>query len=56
MPAEQILSNARVVLELIDEAKAAGSALIGIFHDRAIREAVADRYLDMTQEALAHAS
>ncbi len=49
-------ANARVVLELIDEAKAAGSALIGIFHDRAIREAVADRYLDMTQEDLAHAS
>jgi len=49
-------ANASVVLELIDEAKAAGSALIGIFHDRAIREAVADRYLDMTQEDLAHAS
>lgn len=49
-------ANAGVVLELIDEAKTAGSALIGIFHDRAIREAVADRYLDMTQEDLAHAS
>lgn len=49
-------ANAGVVLELIDEAKAAGSALIGIFHDRAIREAVAERYLDMTQEDLAHAS
>ncbi len=49
-------ANAAVVLELIDEAKAADSALIGIFHDRAIREAVADRYLDMTQEDLAHAS
>ncbi len=49
-------ANAGVVLELIAEAKAAGSALIGIFHDRAIREAVADRYLDMTQEDLAHAS
>jgi len=49
-------ANAGVVLELIGEARAAGSALIGIFHDRAIREAVADRYLDMTQEDLAHAS
>jgi len=49
-------ANAGVVLDLIDEARAAGSALIGIFHDRAIREAVADRYLDMTQEDLAHAS
>ncbi len=38
------------MLELIGEAKAAGAALIGIFHDRAAREAVASRYLDMSQE------
>jgi len=44
-------ANRQVVLELIDEAKAAGSALIGIFHDRAAREAVADRYLDMSAAA-----
>jgi alpha-D-ribose 1-methylphosphonate 5-triphosphate synthase subunit PhnL len=44
--------NRQVVLALIEEAKAAGSALIGIFHDRAAREAVADRYLDMSPEAL----
>lgn len=37
-----------VVLELMNEAKHAGAALIGIFHDRTAREAVADRYLDMT--------
>ncbi len=30
--------------------QAAGAALIGIFHDRAAREAVASRYLDMSQE------
>ncbi|MGV8843745.1 MAG: phosphonate C-P lyase system protein PhnL [Pseudomonas sp.] len=41
-------ANAQVVLQLIAEAKAAGSALIGIFHDRAVREAVADRCLDMS--------
>ncbi|MBN0977682.1 phosphonate C-P lyase system protein PhnL [Pseudomonas hygromyciniae] len=41
-------SNRQVVLELINEAKAGGAALIGIFHDRAAREAVADRHLDMT--------
>jgi len=41
-------TNRQVVLALIGEAKAAGSALIGIFHDKAAREAVADRYLDMT--------
>ena len=28
-----------------------GSALIGIFHDRIAREAVADRYLDMSAAA-----
>src|SRR3990167_825492 len=44
-------ANRQVVLELIEEAKAAGSALIGIFHDRAAREAVADRYLDMSAAA-----
>ncbi|UPQ83498.1 phosphonate C-P lyase system protein PhnL [Pseudomonas knackmussii] len=48
-------ANCRVVLELISEAKAAGAALIGIFHDRAIRETVADRYLDMTAEEHRHA-
>nr|WP_315493075.1 phosphonate C-P lyase system protein PhnL [uncultured Pseudomonas sp.] len=40
--------NRQVVLELINEAKAGGAALIGIFHDRAAREALADRHLDMT--------
>jgi alpha-D-ribose 1-methylphosphonate 5-triphosphate synthase subunit PhnL len=41
-------TNGQVVLELIGEAKAAGTAVIGIFHDRIAREAVADRHLDMT--------
>jgi alpha-D-ribose 1-methylphosphonate 5-triphosphate synthase subunit PhnL len=41
-------TNGKVVLELIDEARQAGAALIGIFHDRTAREAVADRCLDMT--------
>ncbi|WP_449432460.1 phosphonate C-P lyase system protein PhnL [Pseudomonas putida] len=45
-------SNRNVVLELINEAKTAGAALIGIFHDRLAREAVADRYLDMTPQNL----
>ena len=40
--------NRQVVLELINEAKAGGAALIGIFHDRLAREAVSDRLLDMT--------
>lgn len=42
-------NNRQVVLELINEAKAGGAAVIGIFHDRLAREAVADRHLDMTQ-------
>lgn len=46
-------ANRQVVLELIAEAKAAGSALIGIFHDRTAREAVADRTLDMSPEGVA---
>ena len=41
-------TNGQVVLQLINEAKQAGAALIGIFHDRTAREAVADRHLNMT--------
>ncbi len=41
-------TNGQVVLELINEAKQAGAALIGIFHDRTARESVADRHLNMT--------
>jgi alpha-D-ribose 1-methylphosphonate 5-triphosphate synthase subunit PhnL len=44
-------TNRQVVLELMHEANAEGAALIGIFHDRAAREAVADRHLDMTPTA-----
>lgn len=40
-------NRARVV-ELIHDAKDRGAAIIGIFHDREVREAVADRYLDMS--------
>jgi alpha-D-ribose 1-methylphosphonate 5-triphosphate synthase subunit PhnL len=47
-------TNRQVVLELMNEAKAAGAALIGIFHDRTAREAVADRHLDMTPAAANH--
>ncbi len=35
--------NRRVVIELIDEAKAAGTAIVGIFHDEEVRDAVASR-------------
>jgi len=36
-------ANAEVVIELIQEAKAAGSALVGIFHDLHVRDRIADR-------------
>ena len=39
------LANRRVVIDMVREAKAAGAALIGIFHDAAMRDAVADREL-----------
>ncbi|WP_341892556.1 phosphonate C-P lyase system protein PhnL [Variovorax sp. YR752] len=39
-------ANRRVVIELIREAKARGSAVVGIFHDEEVRDAVADRRID----------
>jgi alpha-D-ribose 1-methylphosphonate 5-triphosphate synthase subunit PhnL len=36
-------ANRRVVVDLICEAKARGSAIVGIFHDEEVRDAVADR-------------
>jgi alpha-D-ribose 1-methylphosphonate 5-triphosphate synthase subunit PhnL len=41
--------NRAVVVEMITEKKAAGTALIGIFHDEEVREAVADRIIDVSQ-------
>jgi alpha-D-ribose 1-methylphosphonate 5-triphosphate synthase subunit PhnL len=34
-------------VELIREAKAAGTAILGVFHDRDVRDAVADRVIDI---------
>ncbi|TWG91286.1 alpha-D-ribose 1-methylphosphonate 5-triphosphate synthase subunit PhnL [Mesorhizobium sp. J18] len=44
-------TNREVVIEMIDEKKKAGTALLGIFHDQEVREAVADRIIDVTQFA-----
>jgi alpha-D-ribose 1-methylphosphonate 5-triphosphate synthase subunit PhnL len=38
-------ANAAIVVDLIREAKAQGAAIVGIFHDAAVREAVADSLL-----------
>lgn len=40
--------NRRIVIEMIREKKAAGVAQVGIFHDEEVREAVADRIIDVT--------
>jgi len=40
--------NRDVVVELIATKKAAGVALLGIFHDQDVRDAVADRIIDVT--------
>jgi len=40
-------ANRAVVIAMIREAKAAGAAIIGIFHDAEVREAVADRLFDV---------
>ncbi|MFN3172705.1 MAG: phosphonate C-P lyase system protein PhnL [Hyphomicrobiales bacterium] len=40
--------NRETVMTLIEEAKAAGAAIVGIFHDVAARERLADREVDVT--------
>ncbi|MFA7413993.1 MAG: phosphonate C-P lyase system protein PhnL [Rhizobium sp.] len=42
-------ANRAVVVEMIRAKKAAGVALLGIFHDEEVREAVGDRILDVSQ-------
>ncbi|WP_372604713.1 phosphonate C-P lyase system protein PhnL [Actibacterium sp.] len=49
-------TNRETVLSLIEEAKAHGAAIIGIFHDQAARERVADRVIDVSQFARAGAA
>ncbi|MQB21869.1 phosphonate C-P lyase system protein PhnL [Agrobacterium tumefaciens] len=42
-------ANRKVVVEMIRQKKTEGTALLGIFHDEEVREAVADRILDVSQ-------
>lgn len=44
-------ANRQTVIAMINEAKARGAAIVGIFHDAEVREAVADRLLDVNQFA-----
>ncbi|WP_319772702.1 phosphonate C-P lyase system protein PhnL [Breoghania sp.] len=41
-------TNRAVVIDLIEEKKRQGVAMLGIFHDRDVREVVADRVIDVT--------
>ncbi|WP_113356064.1 phosphonate C-P lyase system protein PhnL [Rhizobium sp. SYY.PMSO] len=41
--------NRAVVVDMIEQKKAAGVALLGIFHDEEVREAVGSRILDVSQ-------
>lgn len=41
-------ANREVVLTLIEDAKAAGAAILGIFHDEAARDRICDRLVDVT--------
>ncbi|MEW6254482.1 MAG: phosphonate C-P lyase system protein PhnL [Pseudomonadota bacterium] len=42
-------SNAAAVIDLIRAKKAEGTAVLGIFHDAAVRDQVADRIVDVTR-------
>jgi alpha-D-ribose 1-methylphosphonate 5-triphosphate synthase subunit PhnL len=44
-------ANRETVLSLIEEAKARGTAIVGIFHDEAARDRVCDRMIDMARFA-----
>jgi alpha-D-ribose 1-methylphosphonate 5-triphosphate synthase subunit PhnL len=41
--------NRQCVMGLIADAKTRGAAIVGIFHDREVRETVADRVFDMSE-------
>jgi len=49
-------ANRAVVVRLIEEKKAAGVAIVGIFHDEDVREKVADRIVDITRFSPAQAA
>jgi alpha-D-ribose 1-methylphosphonate 5-triphosphate diphosphatase len=47
-------ANRDAVVELIEEARRRGAAIVGVFHDRAVREAVATRIVDMAPAQAPH--
>ncbi len=48
--------NRQVVIDMIAEKKQAGVALLGIFHDQDVRDAVADAVIDVTRFAPSRAA
>lgn len=42
--------NREVVMDLMGEAKARGAGLVGIFHDREVRDRIADRLFDLPRQ------
>ena len=44
--------NRRIVVELIQEAKARGAAVVGVFHDREVKEAVSTRNFEIPTEKI----
>jgi alpha-D-ribose 1-methylphosphonate 5-triphosphate synthase subunit PhnL len=44
--------NRRVVIQLIQEAKERGAAIVGVFHDREVREAVSTRVVDVAMKGI----
>ncbi len=48
-------ANCAAVVSLIEQARARGAAIVGIFHDRAVRERVADRLHVMQSVTSEHA-
>ena len=46
--------NRQCVMSLIEDAKARGAAIVGIFHDREVRECAADRDFDMRETLAAN--
>ncbi|PSH56473.1 phosphonate C-P lyase system protein PhnL [Phyllobacterium sophorae] len=49
-------ANRATVVDLIDEAKIRGTAVVGIFHDKEVRNAVADRLFEVGKAAVPSSS
>lgn len=45
-------ANRATVIALINEVKARGSAVVRIFHDEAVRDAVADRLFEVEKASI----